>query len=262
MTIKVKRISAQKLLLMTLLTAMLLPSTVVFAEMPSDKWIQSIQNSIKGIPLGQRIALWADMFVGTPYDTDPMGNYVTTQRIVTDGQVDCMYHTFRSVELALASSPTEARETALTLRFSTRGVINSAKRVQNYNERYAYAMDMLSSGKWGEDITEALAPMATIPGARGYDTVQIILKDNILASLNEFESGDIVFFIKPPRRRVVGEIVGHLGILKREGKEIYLIHASGSKGGFKGPGGGEVKKVLFHQYIKNMKFEGIKVTRF
>ena len=129
-------------------------------------------------------------------------------------------------------------------------------------DQYIDAMDMISSGKWGEDITETLAPLTSIPGSRGYDNVQILLTENIIPSLNDFQSGDIVFFIKPPRSRVVGEIVGHLGILKREGDEVFLVHASGTKGGFRGPGGGEVKKLLFHQYVKNMKFEGIKITRF
>ncbi|MFC1770239.1 hypothetical protein ACFLZI_04235, partial [Nitrospirota bacterium] len=173
MTAKAKKISLPKLLIRALLGVMLLTSTAAFADMPSDKWIQGIQQANKSMALGQRIAFWAELFVGTPYDTDPLGNYVTMQRIVSDGQVDCMYHTFRSVELALGSNPSEAIEAALTLRFSTRGVINSSGRVQNYNERYAYAIDMIASGKWGEDITETLAPTTSIPGSRGYDSVEV-----------------------------------------------------------------------------------------
>jgi hypothetical protein len=56
---------------------------------------------------------------------------------------------------------------------------------------------------------------------------------------------------------VVGEIIGHIGIIKREGKSLYLIHASGRKNR-----GGKVKKVPLAEYAANMPFVGIIVSRF
>ncbi len=55
----------------------------------------------------------------------------------------------------------------------------------------------------------------------------------------------------------MGEIVGHIGILKREGEDLYLIHASGRK-----RRGGEVVKVPFGDYLIDMPFAGIMVGRF
>jgi len=56
----------------------------------------------------------------------------------------------------------------------------------------------------------------------------------------------------------VEEIVGHIGIIKVEqGQAMYLIHASGTK-----VKGGVVKKILLKEYISNMPFIGVKITRF
>jgi hypothetical protein len=63
--------------------------------------------------------------------------------------------------------------------------------------------------------------------------------------------------VKAPGKRVADEVVGHIGIIKAEGDSLYLIHASGKKNG-----GGEVKKVLFDDYIRSMPFAGVKVGRF
>ena len=56
-----------------------------------------------------------------------------------------------------------------------------------------------------------------------------------------------------------------MGIIKKEGYDIYLIHASGKKG--KTPPQDqfdkwEVKKVSLVDYLRFMRFIGIKITRF
>ena len=71
------------------------------------------------------------------------------------------------------------------------------------------------------------------------------------------KSGDLLFFIKAPGKRVFDEIVGHIGIIKMEGSAPHLIHAGGRKNN-----GGEVKKVLLYDYIRSMPFAGVKVSRF
>ncbi len=71
------------------------------------------------------------------------------------------------------------------------------------------------------------------------------------------KSGDMLFFVKDPDKRVKDEIVGHIGIVKKEADTLYLIHASGSKNRC-----GEVKKVLLSEYITSVPFIGIRVGRF
>ncbi len=225
----------------------------------SDKEVLSLQNALEGKSTGDRIAFFAEQFVGTPYDTDPLGTYVTHSVIVADKKVDCMYLVFRSVELAISSTPAEAVQVALQKRFHSKGVISNGK-VINYADRFAYGEDMISSGKWGKDITSEIGKATVIQGTRSGESVDMLPRDEVLKKMEMLRSGDLVFFIKAPHKRVSDEIVGHIGIIRRAeatGGGIYLIHANGKKGK-----GGIVKKSALSDYIKRMPFTGVKITRF
>lgn len=242
---------------MALFFLVILPS-MLFAFNDSD--IASFQKQISPKPIGERIAFWSEQFVGTPYDPDPLGTYVTRRVIVADDRVDCMYHVFRSLELAMSQTPEEAIRIALDKRFMDRGILESGI-VLNYDDRFQYGEDMLDSGKWGREITAEVGPVTSIKGSRGRAKVDIISKKNIIEYFNKSSQpplvdGDFVFFIKLPERRVANEIVGHIGIIKREGNGIYLIHAAGRKNN-----GGRVRKVLFINYVSTMPFAGVRVSR-
>lgn len=218
------------------------------------------QREIADRPIGKRIAFWAEKFVDTPYDPDPLGDYVTKKVIVNDALVDCMYLSFRALELALSRTPEEAVEIALDKRFVTRGVMREG-RVLNYDERFQYGEDMLDSGKWGKEITSMIGRLSYIKGARGRKEVAIISKDDMLYLLREREAplkdGDFMYFVKFPDRRLGDEIVGHIGIIKKEEEKAFLIHASGKKNK-----GGIVKKVPLIDYIESMPFAGVRIGRF
>jgi len=244
-----------------------------------DTEIAVFQKEIADKPVGERIALWAERFVGAPYDPDPFGEYVTKKVIVADERVDCMYLSFRAVELALSLTPDKAIDIALDKRFITKGRLDSKGNVINYEDRFQYGEDMLDSGRWGKEITEQLGKVTEIKGSRGREKVKIIAKNTLLKRLSSsksssrmtgLKSGDFIFFVKAVERRKVGEIVGHIGIVKievrsekseirnnEEQKEIYLIHAGGLKNK-----GGEVKKVRLYDYINSMPFIGVRVSRF
>jgi hypothetical protein len=221
------------------------------------------QERLSKLPLNERIAFWAGSFVGTPYDTDPLGLYVRTNRIVADEKVDCMYLTFRSVELAQTKTPEKALDRALDLRFITQGKVADGL-VTNYDQRFQYGVDMVMSKKWGRNITADLGKTSRIAGSRGRDTVDILPK-KVLSTWKlrrKLRDGDIIYWVKDPKKRVVGEIVGHLSFVRVKGGTPYLIHASGNKDRKDKPGGGEVKEVTVYTYVKHMPFIGAFVTRF
>jgi hypothetical protein len=229
----------------------------------TDEEIQKFQTLLKDNPIGEKIAFWTEKFVGVPYDTDPLGEYVSKAAIVADERVDCMYLTFRAVELALSHSPGEAIQIALEKRFHSKGILKDGQ-VMNYDDRYEYGEDMIESGKWGKDITREVGRMKKIKGSRGKDFVEILPPAELVNGVKRLKSGDIVFFVKKPEKRQVGEIIGHIGIIrveqgkKEEGKGgTYLIHASGVKGK-----GGMVKEVLLKDYLSEMPFIGARITRF
>ena len=221
----------------------------------TDKEIQKFQSSLMNKPVGEKIAFWAEKFVGAPYDKDPIGEYVTRATILADERVDCMYLTFRAVELALSRTPEEAIQIALERRFHSKGILKDGK-VVNYGDRFEYGEDMIFSGRWGREITSEAGKTMRIKGSRGKDFVEILPSKHLLKGLRKLKSGDILFLVKKPEDRKVEEIIGHIGIVKVE-REVYLIHASGTKGK-----GGEVKKVLLKEYLLKMPFVGVIITRF
>ncbi len=243
-------------MIILILTITLFLSMPAYALDMSRAEMEAFQKETAGLPVGERIALWAERFVGTPYDPDPLGEYVTRQVVVADDRVDCMYLTFRSVELALSGTPEEAVRRALEMRFHTRGVLEHGE-VMNYEERFQYAVDMLRSGKWGRDITPTLPGAEELEGSRNIQSVTVLPAGAVPRAYQSLQSGDIVFFVKEPSKRVVGEIVGHIGILKREDESLFLIHASGRKNSR-----GQVVKVPFEDYASGMPFWGIMVGRF
>lgn len=237
--------------------------------------ISAHQLRLKESPVGHRIAFWAEQFIGTPYDTDPLGDYVRRAAILADERVDCMYLTFRAVELALTSTPEEATEKALTLRFRTRGALKDGK-VLNYDDRYQDGIDMIRSGKYGTEITTRLGKTRRIAEANGGGANDFLPATEIRKAIDfpgqargnrscehgELHTGDIIFFVRDPSKSEVAGIVAHMGILKVEqrnggyGCTVYLIHASGTK-----RRGGSVKKVLLDEYLTYMQHAGAKISR-
>ena len=250
-------------LLMTLLIPLIVFLFFQHCFALTNEEIQRFQTLLKGNPVGERIAFWAEKFVGLPYDMDPSGEYVSKASIVADERMDCMYLTFRAVELALSKTPDEAIQIALEKRFHSKGVLKEGQ-VVNYDDRFEYGEDMIESGKWGEDITSVVGKMTKIKGSRGKGFVDVLLADELMENRKRLKSGDIIFFATQPGKRKVGEIIGHIGIIKIEKRstdpgtaKVYLIHASGTKGK-----GGLVKKVLLKDYLSKMLFIGVKITRF
>jgi hypothetical protein len=129
---------------------------------------------------------------------------------------------------------------------------------------------MIASGKWGKDITAEIAPTEDAPGSRGYKKVEYVPKAELMEEkyYSRLKDGDIIYFIKDPAKRAVGEIVGHLGIIKMEAMPKsstpapYLIAASGTKASARHCGGGFVKKVSLLDYLSKTSFIGAKFTRF
>jgi hypothetical protein len=216
---------------------------------------------IKESPVGHRIAFWAEQFIGTPYDTDPLGDYVRRDLIVADERVDCMYLTFRAVELALANSPEEAVDKAFTTRFHTHGILKDGK-VVNYDDRYQDGMDMITSGKYGVEITARLGKTREISDLNSDGAIDFLPASELRKSLGQVNTGDIIFFVRDPARSEAGGIIAHIGILKVEqrnggpGRTVYLVHASGTK-----KRGGYVKKVLLDEYLLHMQHAGAKISR-
>jgi cell wall-associated NlpC family hydrolase len=231
------------------------------AEMTADEVLLA-QARVARLPLGKRISYWAGRFVGTPYDPDPLGLYVRTNRIVADEKVDCMYHAFRSVELAESVTPADAIDKALSLRFVTQGKLVDGL-VTNYDQRFEYGEDMVFSGKWGRNLTAELGPTRAIAGTRGKGDVDILPKSVLATQLfqKKLQDGDIIYWVKDPKKRASDEIVAHLSIVHIKSGKPYVIHAAGNKDHNGTPGGGVVKELPLADYVRTNHFVGAFVSR-
>ncbi|MBI5101270.1 MAG: DUF1460 domain-containing protein [Nitrospirae bacterium] len=238
-----------------ILTIVMILMPCIAAAFMTEDSIAVYQRVVGGWPVGDRIAFWAEQFLDTPYDPDPLGVYVREKTIVSDEKVDCMYLTFRVLELALSSTPPGAVEVALEKRFMGRGALEEG-RVLNYEDRFAYGEDMIDSGKWGREITGEFGKTEVIRGPGERERVTYVPAGSALKNMDILRNGDIIFFVRSPLKRKADEVIGHIGIITKEKEAVFLIHAGGLKNK-----GGQVKKVLFADYLKTMPFIGIRATR-
>ena len=184
--------------------------------------------------LGDKIAKYANSFVGTPYDRIPIGLYVQSRKLIIDDEIDCMYLVFRSVPLALADGDNKkAAEIACDKMFHDKCKLDKDNLVTNYENRFDYSEDMISSGKWGESIYTN-NEMSVMAGSRHYKWFYYVKSQDFINSKKlqqRVQNGDILFLYKfPEKRSKLNEAIGHLGIIEVKNGEIYLIHASGRKG--------------------------------
>lgn len=206
--------------------------------------------------IGDKIVFYVKKFIGVPYDPDPIGAYVRERKIIYDYEVDCMYLTFRCVELAFADgNDKKAIEVALDKRFKTIGILSN-EYVVNYEDRFEYGEDMILSGKWGRVLELDRVFTRGVYSSRLNIEVNYIPKEFYSRVRSFMKNGDIIFFVKDPSKSVKGEIVGHLGILEVS-EDVYLIHAKGTKNK-----GGKVVRERLKNYLDKTKYIGFIITRF
>lgn len=238
--------------------------------------IDSLMSLLQGRPVGERIAYWADAFYRDGraryvFGLDP-GGYVVDGRIVDDFATDCVLFLYRTTELGRSSSAHEAIQFAFGTRFfgaSVDSVILPDGRVRyDHTSHLDYSEDILKSGIWGKDITSTIGPTLSDPGNDRFPAGSFFYVPKVRINYAALESGDIVFFVTDETsakgmesRSGKGVLIGHIGIIAREGDEPYLIHAAKTPltGYYEG---GKVEKVPLRTYLDRIDlFKGIAVAR-
>ena len=242
--------------------------------MPSSQ-IDSLMQTIAGRAVGERIAFWADFFYRQGkahylFGLDS-GGYVKEGRLCDDFQTDCVLFVYRMTELGRSSTAREAVQFAFGTRFygaSVEDAILADGRVRYEDPSHLdYSEDIFRTGIWGKDETSTVGPTEPDPGNELFapDTLFFVRKDKIDEST--LQSGDVVYFVldetnpKGKEARGEGVLISHLGIVKRSGNGVDLIHAAKSplEGIYEG---GKVEKVPLRTYLDAIdRFKGIVVTR-
>jgi hypothetical protein len=238
--------------------------------------IDSLMQRLASRPVGERIAAWADYFqqrgdAGYLFGLAAEG-YVGQGRLVDDFQTDCVLFFYRTTELGRSSSAIEAVQFAFGTRFygaTLEEVVSDQGRVDyDSSVHLDYTIDIVRSGIWGRDITATLGEAVIDQvGTDRYPagSVHYVPKESVRWA--QWQDGDIVYFVTDEksaagaRTREVGAIIGHLGIVKVEGGQVYLIHAAskGLEGLYEG---GRIAKVPLKTYLERVEtFKGILATR-
>ena len=202
------------------------------------------------------------------------GGYVAEGRLAPGRWHDCISLVYRATELARATSARDALAVALATRFAgapLAEVIGPDGRVDYEHPAHLdHSIDMIRSGHWGCDVTGALSGARRDgAGSSRYPPATVTVAPQADLVLDELQHGDVVWFVLAPGdtaaaalRREHGLMVGHAGLIARDGGTPWLVHAASRPlpGWYEGPG---VVRVPLADYLARVeRYDAVIVTRF
>ncbi|MDY0109327.1 MAG: hypothetical protein RBT60_05275 [Candidatus Krumholzibacteria bacterium] len=229
------------------------------ADLAAPAALDSLLAAQQQLPAGERVGRWARRYLaapGTEYRFGPApGGYVERGLLVPGLRHDCISLIYRTTELARARSARHAIELAVALRFAgvePDSVVDAQGKVDyDRPEHLDYALDMIRSGLWGEDITSRLAGavLDTLGSSRYPPGCFHYLPAEFLAGAAAapgaaatapgamgLQEGDLVWFVLDPGNPAArklrddhGLVIGHAGILILEPHDtgdVWLVHAA------------------------------------
>ena len=229
------------------------------------------------LPVGERVARWARLFASrndNVYCFGPKpGGYTAESLLVQDYKFDCVSLFYRTTELAQAESPEAAIDRGFYTRFKgadmTRWPTSTGAVSYDDSVHLDYSEDMLRTGIWGREVTTEVG--VAIPDAAGSSryapgSYAFIPKEKL--RYQNLKSGDLLYFVLDEKnekartlREKYGLLVGHQGIVDRDGDTVYLIHAAQSDL----PGvytGNRVVRVPLRTYFDRVeRFKGVMISR-
>jgi len=239
--------------------------------------LDSLLAAEQDLPAPARVGRWARRFLAwgqAEYRFGPAaGGYVAEGRLVPGRTQDCISLLYRLTELALATDARDAVHLALARRFagaSPDSVVGPDGRVDyDHPAHLDYSLDMIRSGLWGRDVT------ADLSGARpdGHATPRYPAGSyrwvpGLLLRPEELREGDIAWFVLDPLdpaasalRRDHGLVIGHVGVVIRDGGVPWLVHAASRPlpGFYDAPG---IVRVPLAAYLERVdRYGGVIVTR-
>lgn len=202
------------------------------------------------------------------------GGYVSEGRLAPGREFDCISFVYRVTELAQARSAADAWRVALETRFAGAphdSVVDADGRVDyDRPEHLDFSVDMIRSGHWGRDITGQLAGAAADTlGSSRYPAGSVTTLAAHRLDRDQLQHGDLVWFVLAPAneaaarlRHEYGLMIGHVGVVVRDGDEVALVHAaSKALPGWYDQAG--VVRVPLTEYLARVeRYDAVMVTRF
>jgi hypothetical protein len=267
----------------------------IASQVPGPRWERLVQRNLdpavslpetlisnriaawRRLPAGERVARWARLFASRTdnvYCFGPKpGGYTAESLLVQDFKHDCVSLYYRTTELARAASARDALRLAYGTRFAdvNPSAWPAPTGAMNYDDpaHLDYSEDMIRTGLWGADVTKEVG--VAIPDAAGTSRYAAGTYDFIPKSklrYGKLRSGDLLYFVLDEAnekartlREKYGLLVGHQGIVDRDGDTVYVIHAAQSDL----PGiyaGNRVVRVPLRTYLDRVeRFKGVMISR-
>ena len=231
----------------------------------------------KPLPVGDRVARWANLFVSRTDNTycfgPKPGGYVADGLLVQDYKLDCVSLFYRCTELARAESPRDAILLALTTRFAG-GVPTSVVQPSgavDYDDpsHLDYSEDFAAAGHWGRDVTRDVGDaVLDAAGTSRYPAGTRWFIPSHRIRYDRLRDGDLLLYVLDENhvkaqtlRRDYGLLVGHQAMANVQGGEVIQIHAAQSPiaGVY---AGNRVVRLPLRTYLQRVeRFKGIMVVR-
>jgi hypothetical protein len=231
----------------------------------------------KPLPIGERVARWAALFVARDDNTycfgPKPGGYVGDSLLVQDFKLDCVSLFYRCTELARAESPRDAVLLALATRFAGGAPdrVVQASGAVDYDDpsHLDYSEDFAATGLWGRDVTREVGDaVADAPGTSRYPAGTRWYIPGAQIHTARLRDGDLLLFVLDEKnvkaqalRRDYGLLVGHQALVDVDGGTVYQIHAAQSPlaGVY---AGNRVVRVALATYLQRVeRFKGVMVVR-
>jgi hypothetical protein len=231
----------------------------------------------RSLPVGTRVARWAQLFAArtdNAYCFGPKaGGYVGDSLLVQDHKFDCVLLFYRCTELARATAPRDAILLGLGTRFAggNPAQVVGARGTVDYGSpaHLDYSEDFAATGLWGRDVTREIGKaVADEVGTDRYPAGSRFYLPTANVAAARLQNGDLLFFVLNEKhegarklRQQYGLLIGHQGIVHREGDAVTVIHAANSDltGVYQG---NRVVEVPLATYLQRVdRFKGIMVSR-
>ncbi|HOS43418.1 MAG TPA: DUF1460 domain-containing protein [Armatimonadota bacterium] len=238
------------------------------AAFTAKQW-EGLFTTVGAAPLGQRIAIWADLAaVDAVYAADPLGEgpgaVPDGDPLCDFGRVDCVTYVEQTLALALAKDQAGFAETLRRIRYKDGAVDFRARNhffVSDWLPANAWCVRDVTAEVGGEAVKtmeKTIARKAFFAG-KGVNTdlpdeqaaTPYIPRDAVGAAVQRMKEGDIaIFVISTP-----GIIAGHVGLLRVKNGVLQLQHAGSAEG--------RVVTAPLERYVRGLppRFVGMKVAR-
>lgn len=230
------------------------------------------------LPLPGRVGAWARRFAAAGGATYRFGlaedGYARLGRLVLDQRQDCISLVYRVTELARAADPRDAVAWALRTRFAGAppAEVVDARGLVDYDHpvHLDYSLDMVRSGRWGEDVTAQLTGARPDSlGTARYPAGSFAWVPEAALVPGELREGDVAWLVLDPAdakaralRDEHGLAIGHAGIVVVQDGEPWLVHAASSPLPGWYESGGVVRVPLGVYLARVERYGGVLVTRF